>query len=87
MANSFTEDAHSPINMGNAVCRFGVYNALDGAGSSVASGLEYIYAGQMCQASATTGGNTLTVNANVDGDFQVLSATSGDTFKVMLWGR
>ena len=87
MANSFTENAHSPLVVGNSKCRFGVYTAADGAGSSVASGLDYIYTGQMSQKSATTGGNTLTINANVDGDFQVLSGTSGDTFYVRLWGK
>lgn len=85
MANTFTEDANSPLVVGNSQCRFGVYNATDGVGSSVASGLEYIYNGSATPKSATTG--NLTINANVDGDFGVLSAVSGDTFYVRIWGR
>lgn len=89
MANTFTlATGIDPLgNVGNMKLAAGVYDALDGAGSSVASGLEYIFAGNATPKSSTTGGTTLTVNANVDGDFQVLSATSGDSFYVMLVGR
>ena len=89
MANTFTiNQACDPQGCGTNFRQvWGVFTAGDGTGSSVASGLEFIYGGQATQKSATTGGNTLTINANVDGDFQVLSSTSGDDFYVNLWGR
>ena len=86
--NTFTQDANSPRVDGNANTVFGVYTAADGAaGSSVASSLEHIYHAQAAPKSCTTGGYTITINANVDGDVQILSATSGDTFYVKIDGR
>lgn len=89
MANSFARDSHIPRGsvMGNARVVMGVLSMTDGpAASSVASGLEHIWGGTVTGKSAHSGGVTLTCNANVPGDFKVLSSTSGDTFQVVLWG-
>lgn len=89
MANIFIQDSRIPKGTisGNMRQVMGVLTMTDGpAASSVASGLKHIWGGSATPKSAATGGVGLTCNANVNGDFKVMSCTSGDTFQVVLYG-
>jgi hypothetical protein len=89
MANTFT--ANSEHVMGNTRMRTGTLTMTDGAaGSSVASGLDSIYAavlnpktaGSLSQYPPTN----VAINSNVKGDFKAVSAGSGDTYYATVWG-
>ena len=90
MANTFTADTHiDPMTVtGNMRMVAGTLTMTDGgAGSSVASGLDYIYGGSVTAKTATTQMGGAVYNSNVDGDFKAQSCSSGDTFHVLLFGR
>ena len=89
MANTFTVETHvSPSTVaGNMRMAIGTLNSADGgAASSVASGLDVLYGGTANKASATTLG-ALVLNSNVDGDFNVTSAATGDSYHIVLFGK
>ena len=89
MANTFTVETHVKPStvVGNMRTVIGTLNSADGgAASSVASGLDFIYGGTATKTSATTAGN-LIINSNVNGDFKITSAATGDAYLVMLNGK
>lgn len=89
MANTFTADFE--CNMGNTRMRAGTLTMTDGsAGSSVASGMDLIYGAVMNPKTANSfsqyPATVLAINSNVKGDLKAVSAGSGDTYHVMVWG-
>lgn len=94
MANSFTADPQvEPSTVfGNKRIVGGVLSMTDGAaGSSVASGLEYISFGLLSPKSAGSFSQfpplTICLNSDAGGSLKAKSAGSGDTYHVFLVGR
>ena len=94
MANTLTLDTLSEPSTVFGNCRIvqGVLHMTDGvAGSSVATGLDYITFGMLSPKSAGAYSQfpptTIAINSDAGGSLKAKSAGSGDTYHVFIVGR